>query len=142
MSHFVDVKTNLTDLKCVAKALERLGFKGKLEMHDKPQNLFGYHGDKRKQKAHLIIRRKYVGDSSNDIGFEKQSNGMIAAHISEFDQGTGSYAGRKAKYGTQWQQKLFTFYAVEKAEDEYTRRGIKWTEDVDEKDRPRVRAFI
>ena len=43
-----------------------------IEVHEEAQNLFGYQGDKRKQKAHIIIRKKYVGSSSNDIGFLRE----------------------------------------------------------------------
>lgn len=144
MSHFVNIVTEIRDCKALLKALERLGFDSKkVEVYDKPQNLYGYQGDVRKQKAHVIIRRKYVGMSSNDIGFEQQADGRFVAHISEFDQGTGEYSSRKdAKYNETWQNKLCTYYGVEKAKVELDLRGLKYFEDLDDKQRPRIKVRI
>ena len=66
------------------ESLEELNYHP--EVHIEPQNLQGYQGDERAQKAHIIIRKKYVGSSSNDVGFYlekgKQKYKVIA---SEFD---------------------------------------------------------
>lgn len=56
----------------------------KPEVHEKAVNLYGYQGDKRNQKAHIVIPRKQVGNASNDVGFERVNNGFIL-HASEFD---------------------------------------------------------
>ena len=54
-------------------------------VYDMPVPLEGYRGDKREQKAHIIIPRKQVGMSSNDVGFEQTENGW-KLHASEFDR--------------------------------------------------------
>jgi hypothetical protein len=136
----------IKDTKALVKALERMGFKDKIEVYDKAENLYGYQNDIRKDKAHVILRRKYVGSSSNDIGFERNKDGLFVAHISEFDQGTGQYAGHEGRYGKTWQNKLFAFYGVEKAKMEFDKQGYKlgktYFEDVDEQERPRLRVKI
>jgi len=60
-----------------------------IEIYEEPSNLFGYVGDKRSEKANIIIRRKTVnkyisGGSSNDIGFEKVGD-QYKAHVSNYD---------------------------------------------------------
>lgn len=133
MSHYVDVVIQMDDTESLVKGLGRVGFEGKVEVHDVPQNLYGYQGDKREQKAHIILRRKYVGAASNDIGFERKLDGSYIAHISEFDS---------SNYNQDWLNKLSTYYGVERAKKEYTNMGLEFVEDLDEKQRPRLRAFF
>jgi hypothetical protein len=102
-------------------ALERLGFQGKLEVHQEARSLYGYRGDRREQQAHLIIRRQHVGLAANDIGFQRQSNGTYRAWVSEFDQ-------RQNGYGDAWLGKLKQAYGVEKARAEAKKRGYRVTE--------------
>lgn len=127
MSHFVNIKTAIKDLVALLRALARLGFTADMvEVHKIAQNLYGYQNDVREQKAHVILRRKYVGSCSNDIGFERQANGHYIAHISEYDHG---------QYGEDWQKKLYTYYGVEKAKLEFDKEEISYTEELDEKGR-------
>lgn len=133
MSHYVDVVLEIKDEKALVLALERLGFKSHIEIHKEAQNLYGYKGDVREQKAHVILRRTYVGRVSNDIGFERQVDGRYHAHISEFDS---------TKYDKAWQGKLLTYYGVEKAKIECEQKHWKYVEDLDEKERPRLRITI
>jgi hypothetical protein len=133
MSHFVKIKTKIRDRASLIKALEKLGFKDKIESYESAQHLYGYHGDKREQIAHIILRRKYVGSASNDIGFEQLPDGSFIAHISEYDHG---------RYGEAWQKKLFEFYGVEKAKTEFDNLGLSYVEDVEENDHPRLRVMI
>lgn len=133
MSHYVQIVTAIKDQKALVRALDRMGFgKHKVELHDTPQNLYGYQGDVRSQKAHIILRRNYVGHASNDIGFERV-NGLYVAHISEYDQGC---------YGSDWQKRLFTYYGVEKAKLELEKQGTEYVEDMDTEGRPRIRISI
>lgn len=140
MSHYLDIETEINHQGALVRALERLGFKDKIEVHEKAQNLYGYQGDIRKDKAHVIIRRKYVGSAANDIGFEKTDTGKYRAHISEFDQGKGSYSHNKGNYGDEWQKKLFTYYGVERAKIEFEKKRMKYTEELDEQNRIRLRV--
>jgi hypothetical protein len=69
------------------KALVRAGWKeNQIEVHDEAQHLVGYQGDQRKDKANVIIRRKYVGGASNDLGFVLQEDGTYKAIVSEYDR--------------------------------------------------------
>ena len=67
MSHFSEVRVEITDEGCLLAALSRLGFAGKVEVHKEAHPLYGYQGDVREQKAHVIIRRQFVGTAANDI---------------------------------------------------------------------------
>lgn len=115
MSLYLEMTTEFSDVECLKKALEELGFKGKVEVHQTAQNLYGYHGDIRPQKAHVIIRRQYVGGASNDLGFERQVNGTYKAIISEYDE--------KCGYNGKWLGKLKQAYTVEKIAKEAVRSG-------------------
>ena len=101
MSHFTKVKTNISDAATLVKALGDIGFND-VELHATPQHLYGYQNDVRKQTAEVIIRRRYVGQASNDIGFARASDGTLTAIISEFDRGY---------YNADWVAKLSQRYA-------------------------------
>jgi len=79
------VRTALRDAVLLRAALAELGYRD-AEVHDQPQVLYGYRGDARQQRAEVIIRRKHVGPSSNDIGFALQADGTFEAVISDFDR--------------------------------------------------------
>lgn len=65
-------------------------------VHEEAKNLHGYHGDVRKQKAHIIIPRSQVGSASNDVGFEKV-DGKYIMHLSEYDQSSHTFKENKFK---------------------------------------------
>ena len=44
MSHFTVVEIEATDASCLIEALEAVGYKGKIEAHDRPVTLIGYDG--------------------------------------------------------------------------------------------------
>lgn len=50
-------------------------------------SLYGYQGDRRPETAQIVVRRKFIGSASNDLGFQKTDVGYIPV-ISEFDQRT------------------------------------------------------
>ena len=101
MSHFTCIKTQIKNVDALLKALQDMGF-NKVETHDTAQHLYGYQGDVREQIAEVIIRRKYIGVSSNDIGFQRQEDGQFEAIISEYD---------RYKYSQQWLNNLTGRYA-------------------------------
>lgn len=81
---FTDV--TFKDKKLLLKALAQLGYTD-VEVHDgEGANLIGYHGDTRADKANVIVRRKYIGTASNDIGFRKTAKGYVPI-VSEYDRG-------------------------------------------------------
>lgn len=101
MSHFATIKTQFTEDKALLKALSDLGLCN-VEHHERPQSLFGYQGDIRPEAAEIVIRRKFVGTLSNDIGFKRGTDGAFAAIISEYDSN---------KYSQVWLQRLLQRYA-------------------------------
>lgn len=82
MSEYHEVELEVTDKECIVDALKDLNFQP--EVHDTAVGLYGYQGDQRSQKAHIVLPKSQVGSASNDIGFEKV-NGKYVLRISEFD---------------------------------------------------------
>lgn len=107
MSRYVTVRTEFRDGAALVDALMETGnwTVEQIEVHHEPQNLFGYRGDERAEKAHIIIRRKYVGSASNDLGFIKKEDGTYEVVISEYDSN---------KYGSKWIGKLKSNYIFHK----------------------------
>jgi hypothetical protein len=80
MSHFTVVEIEATDASCLIEALEALGYKSKIEVHDRPVTLIGYDGrprllDGREVRAEIAIRRQHLWEAANDIGFARQPDG-------------------------------------------------------------------
>jgi hypothetical protein len=93
--------------------------------------LVGFQGDYRTQdgeghtkdadkalKADIIIRRKYVGGASNDIGFVKGSDGKFKAVISDYDS---------SRHNAAWLAKLKGEYAEINVVKTMKRMGVKIT---------------
>lgn len=121
MSEFVECETKIKDQKALIEALLEMGWKeDEIEVHEKAQNLYGFQGDKRPQKAHVIIRRKNVGQSANDIGFERLADGTYKAHISEYDRSAG---GLKAKHTRGYNDKWLGDLTAKYAEKLFTRQA-------------------
>lgn len=98
------------------------------EEHEVAQNLYGYGGDKRQQKANIIVRRKYVGSAANDVGFLRRDDGSYELIISEYDR-----SGTK-KQALDFTQKIKQIYAVSKIKKKakslgYTVTSQKQTND-------------
>lgn len=86
MSAFVEGITAITDQSALIRALVEIGFaEEKIEICEPPKHLYGYQGDRRPEVAHVIVRRRDVGDNSNDIGFVRGEDGRFTAIVSEFD---------------------------------------------------------
>ena len=66
------------------------------KVHNEAQNLYGYLGDKREQKAHIIIPRSQITSASNDIGLEKIGKNYTI-HISQYDEQVHSFNIDKLK---------------------------------------------
>lgn len=101
MSHYTTLETVFTDADSLLRGLKYLGF-DVVEFHETPTPLFGYLGDKRAEKANIIVRREYVGRLSNDIGFIRNAQGAFQAIVSDYD---------KAVYGERWMRKLRVEYS-------------------------------
>jgi len=131
MSHYSEVLIELTDEGCLVAALSRLGFKGKVEVHREAQPLYGYQGDVRAQKAHIIIRQQHVGPAANDLGFERQPDGKYRIWVSDYDR-------KYNKYDDAWMGRLKQAYGVEKAKAEAKKRGYRVTEQKQDDGRIRL----
>lgn len=88
MSAYKKVECEIVDKKSLLDALESLGFAP--TCFTEAENLTGYKGDKRDDKANIIIAKEQINHftgASNDIGFlwdaENQKYEMI---VSEYDQ--------------------------------------------------------
>jgi hypothetical protein len=89
---------------------------GKIEVHtDCAVHLYGYHGDKRRDTANIVIRRHFVRGSANDIGFAVEADGTVRAIISDFDRRQGNDEA--------WLNKLSQHYAYRVAEKQAAKVG-------------------
>jgi len=120
MSMYCNIKTQFKNRAALIAALMETGhwMAEQIEVHDEPQHLYGYQGDRREQTAHVIIRRQHVGHASNDIGFARQADATYAAVISEYDGGRDT-----SKYGPRWQRALKESYGYHVIKAQQEKRG-------------------
>lgn len=125
MSEYTTVELEINDPECLKTSLTELGYV--FEEHETAQNLYGYQGDKRQQKAHIIIRRKNVGSMSNDVGFLRKEDGSYELIISEFDS---SGSKKQAKNLTQVLKQVYATHKIKKKAKAlgYTIKSQKTTE--------------
>lgn len=71
------------DRECLLNALAECGY-GTVE-EGEALSLYGYQGDRRAETAQIVVRRKFIGSASNDLGFQKTDAGYVPV-ISEYDQ--------------------------------------------------------
>lgn len=98
MSKYEALLTVLSEERFLVEALQDLGYSP--EVAHEGASLYGYLGDERPEKAHIIIRRRQLNSASNDIGFARDANGVYRALISEYDRGIGfddAWLGRVAQ---------------------------------------------
>jgi hypothetical protein len=101
MSKYHEYQCEFKDEESLVKGLNDMGYKT-VEVHKEAQSLYGYHGDKRAEKANVIVRREFVGRAANDLGFVKKADGSYSAIVSEFDSGKHNHSwfvGLKKAYG-------------------------------------------
>ncbi len=131
MSHYSEVQIEFRDGAALVAALNRLGFQGKVEVHQEARALYGYQGDRRAQQAHIIIRRQHVGLAANDLGFQRQSDGTYRAWISDYDRNHNGY-------NDSWLGRLKQAYGVERAKAEAKKKGYRVTEQKQDDGRIRL----
>lgn len=98
MSKYEESRTVLFDERFLIEALRDLGYNP--EVSNAGLSLYGYLGDERPEKAHIVIGRRQLDSASNDIGFARDANGVYRALISEYDRGIGfddAWLGRVAQ---------------------------------------------
>jgi hypothetical protein len=58
MSHYVECTPGFKDRQALIEALVAVGFdRSQIEVHEEVVPLYGYQGDERPQRAHIVIRR-------------------------------------------------------------------------------------
>ena len=87
MSKYVELRTSVTDERYLVEALRELGYEP--EVCREGRALVGYLGDKRAERAQIIIPRGQLDAASNDIGFACDASGVYQAIVSEYDRGIG-----------------------------------------------------
>ena len=103
MSAYQTQSTCFEDKDSLIKGLSENGYGlNTVEVHDTPQTLYDYCGHPRPQKAHIILRRQFVGGAANDIGFLKNTDGTYTVIISEYDS---------MRHNTAWITNLTKSYA-------------------------------
>lgn len=136
MSLYCNIATQFRNPEALVLALMETGVwtREQIEVHEQAKNLFGYRGDMRSEKAEIIIRRKNVGGSSNDIGFSRNEDGTFTAIISEFD---------KTKYSQSWTDKLKQNYAYQaiRLQQEAKGRQVSRTRSPDGKQRVEIKGY-
>ena len=118
MSHYCQIETQFNDQQALIEALTSIkgGWKlDQIEIHQIPQSLYGYQGDEREEKANIIIRRKHISPSANDVGFALQDDGSYKAIISEYD--------RRTRCNDAFVGRLKTEYACVAVEKQAKQRG-------------------
>ena len=98
------------DRRLLRAALADLGYTEIEEGEALP--LHGYQGDRRPETAEIVVRRRYLGSASNDLGFARTPDGFVPI-ISEYDQ--------RLLHGGQLLTKLRTAYS-ERVVEAVTRR--------------------
>jgi len=136
MSMYCNIETQFRNPEALLYALIETGkwTAEQIEIHEQAQNLVGYHGDLRPEKANVIIRRKNIGPSSNDIGFQRNEDGTFKAIISEFD---------KSRYNQSWINKLkqsYAFHAI-RLQSEAKGRSVTRTRLPDNKIRVEIKGY-
>lgn len=101
MSHYSKIKTHIVEKDLLLKTLRSMGYEH-VRSSSGPQPLYGYRGDRRPEKAHVIIRREYLTPASNDIGFLRKAQGNYVAIVSEYDL---------EMLGKDWVDKVYQQYA-------------------------------
>ena len=101
MSAYITLLTPMIDEECLLAALADLGFdRTRVEVQATPVALVGYGADAREQTANIVIRRKYIGPASNDVGFLSTPTGY-RLFVSDFD---------RSRFGPDWLTRLTERY--------------------------------
>ena len=95
MSAYIKMDTEFHDGDCLVASLRSLGYAP--EVHAKPVHLTDYMGKVRPEMAEIVISRRQVGSLSNEIGFQKQTDGTYMRISSEYDNGAQRLDPKKLK---------------------------------------------
>jgi len=85
MSKYKRIETEIKNEALLVQALQDLEIPFE---QGEGLSLYGYHGDKRRETAEIVVRRKHINSSANDLGFHRLPTGGFEAIISEYDSDT------------------------------------------------------
>ena len=134
MSEFVETEVEIDDPADAVEALKMIGEQfglpwndDTIEVHATPQELLAIGGAKRTSRrtgerirAEIIIRRKHVGNSSNDLGILKGADGKYTIYESDFDVGQ-----LRSKMGTPFKKAFKKAVAFQKIKKESKKQRWK-----------------
>lgn len=89
MSAYKRIKCKIINKECLIQALDNLGLKHTI--HEEPVALRGYAGDRRNQKAEIVVDKTQLNKSftgaSNDLGFTwNEKEGAYDMICSDYDE--------------------------------------------------------
>lgn len=125
MSHYTRLDTRIVSVEHLIAALADMGFEH-VEHYQEAQALYGYQGDAREDRAEVIIRRAFIGELSNDIGFRRTPEGTFEAIISDYD---------RDQYDRGWLGRLTQRYAYRVARDVLRTQDFDLVEESMDQDR-------
>ena len=120
MSHYTVIQTQIREVPILLRSLQEMGFQH-VEFHEQAQHLFGYEGDQRPETAEIIIRREYIDEVANDVGFKRQESGEFQAIVSEYD--------RQARCDDAWLAQLNRTYAYNLIRDQASEQNLIFEEE-------------
>ena len=125
MSHFTQIETQFKNRERLVETLVELGvLLAHIEIHDEAQQLYTYDGAKSAyrwnvlqderfkdgDKAHVIVRRKHVGKSCNDLGFYLDESGESVGFVCDY--ATKKNYCHTVVYDADWMNNLKQKYAI------------------------------
>jgi hypothetical protein len=133
---FTVVELELSDIDVVLEVMREEFGEDKVEVHlDDPKPIRGYRGDDRSKLSpsnknyappcHLIVRKRHVGASSNDVGIHIAPNGKIKMYVSGFDRGGNVSDRRIDKMKENMAGKLKSRYAEKMVKRHARRAGYR-----------------
>lgn len=135
MSAFVTCTPEKMTQEQVLSALELLGYdKAKVEIGSK-LHLYGYRGDERGETADIVVRRKHISSSSNDLGFAKTENGYKLI-VSEYDENyMAAKHGGSVRFSKMFPQIAATSKVIDNARAKKLRvqlpaEGLRWGKQI------------
>jgi len=130
MSKYKVIATEYTDKAALIAALLAAGIP--YEAHGAPATLYGYQGDPRQEKAHVIVRRAHIGSASNDLGWVwDEAAGAYRAIVSQYDLSCAPT--------TRIRNQVRQEYAVNKVVKEARKRGLRVERETDATGQIRLR---
>jgi hypothetical protein len=119
MSAYSETQTTFKDAELLIAALLEMGISEVRNHVSNPVTLEDWHGNKRPEKADIVIPRRAVGSAANDIGFVKGADGTYGAIISKHDATSNRYDGA-------WLRKLKATYADKGIMRTAARKGLRF----------------